>query len=311
MADSFKRRLFLFKRETVYGTDSAPVAGTDAVLFMDGEVNVETEQVDRQVDRGYYGAYPFVNVGRKITIAGMTDLLGAATVGAAAPASALLRACGLGETLVASTSATYAPVSDAMSSASARFHHNRDLTSGRGFRGNCEIMLDVKNFAKAKWDLLGLTPSAGNAVTDVALPAGTFTAWRDPPAVELETFACTLDSYALDAVSVSLKFNNDVKVFEGSETREVVIIERKPSITIRAYNPGVAAKDFYAIALAGTRVALTTSVNGGASRIVTLSCPALQLRPPKKVDIDGATGIEIEAAVLPNAGNDEFSLAFT
>ncbi len=311
MADSFKRRLFLFKRETTYGTDAAPVAGTDAVLFMDGEVNVETEQVERPVDRGYYGAYPFVNVGRKVTIAGMTDLLGASTVGAAAPASALLRACGLGETLVASTSATYAPVSDAMSSASARFHHNNDLTSARGVRGNCEIMLDIKNFAKAKWDFIGNVPAAGNVVTNVALPAGTFTAWRDPPAVELETFVATLDGFALDAVAVSLKFNNEVKIFEGSETREVVIIERKPSLMIRAYNPGVLAKDFYALALAGTRVAFSTSVNGGASRIVSMSAGAVQLRLPKKVDIDGATGIEIEAAVLPTAGNDEFSLAFT
>jgi hypothetical protein len=311
VADSFKRRLFLFKRETVYNTDSAPVAGTDAVLFMDGEVNVETEQVERPVDRGFYGGYPFVNVGRKVTISGMTDLLGAASVGTAAPASALLRACGLNEALVASTSATYTPISDAMSSASARFHHNNDLTSARGVRGNCEIMLDIKNFAKAKWDFIGNVPAAGNIVTNVALPAGTFTPWRDPPAVELETLACTLDSFALDAVSVSLKFNNDVKIYEGSETREVVIIERKPTITIRAYNPGVLAKDFYALALAGTRVAFSASVNGGASRIVTLACPALQLRPPKKVDIDGATGIEIEAAVLPNTGNDEFSLAFT
>lgn len=311
MADSFKRRLFLFKRETIYGTDSAPVAGTDAVLFMDGSSDLETEPVERPVDRGFYGAYPFVNVGRKVSFSGMTDLLGAASVGTAAPASALLRACGLGETLVASTSATYAPISDAFSSASARFHHNNDLMSARGIRGNCEVMLDIKNFAKAKWDFMGNVPAAGNVVTNVALPAGTFTPWRDPPAIELESFVATLDGFALDAVSVNLKFNNDVKVYEGSETREVVIIERKPTITIRAYNPGVAAKDYYALALAGTRVAFNTSVNGGASRIVTLACPALQLRPPKKVDIDGATGIEIEATALPNAGNDEFSIAFT
>lgn len=312
MSDSFRRRLFLFKPEGTYGTDSGPTAAANAVLFMDGAVDYVTSPIERQLDRGYYGANPTVQVGKQIQITGMTDLLGAATVGDAAPTSALLRACGFGETLVATTSATYAPVTDGMASASARFHHNRDLVSGRGFRGNVELMFDIKNFARAQWTLLGLPPASGNAVTDAALPPPTLTAWRDPPAIETESFEVSLDSFDLDAVGVTVNMNNQVTVYEGSESRQVIIIERAPTITIRAFNPGVAAKDYFAAAIAGTRMPLSFAVDAGASNIITVTSPQVQLsRTPQKIDIDGRTGIQLEGRMLPNTGNDEISIAFT
>lgn len=312
MSDSFRRRLFLFKPESTYATDSAPTASADAVLFMDGSVDYVTSPIERELDRGYYGANPTVQVGKQIQITGMTDVIGAATVGTAAPLSTLLRACGFAETLTATTSAVYAPVTDNMASASARFHHNRDLVTGRGFRGNVEFMFDIKNFARAQWTLLGLPPATGNAVTDAALPSPTLTAWRDPPAIEMESFTVSLDGYALDAVGVTVNMNNQVTVYEGSETRQVIIIERAPTITIRAFNPGVAGKDFFALAIAGTRVPLSFALDAGASKIVTTTAPAVQLsRTPQKIDIEGRTGIQLEGRLLPNTGNDEISIAFT
>ena len=52
------------------------------------------------------------------------ELAGSGTAGTAPRYGALLQACGLSETIVASTSVTYAPVSSAFSSATIYFNND-------------------------------------------------------------------------------------------------------------------------------------------------------------------------------------------
>lgn len=307
----FRRKVLLLKKETVYGTDSVPVAATNAILAMNGSITLEADKAEREIDLAFFGGKPFVLVNRRATIEFEFEPLGSATPGTASPWSAALQACGFAETLDAvgpPIEALYNPISDLIPSATIYFWMGTQKFAIVGCRGNLEFTTDIQTFVKAKATFTGIMAMP----VDAALPAATLTAFQNPVAVETETFELVLDGYNLNAKGVTLQLNNDVKLHEGSEAREVIINDRKPGGTIRCYDPGVAAKDLWALARAGDPVALSYTVQPAASpdgRILVVDAPKIQLELPKFTELDGARGLEIPFVALPDSGNDELTIS--
>lgn len=310
MADilSFKQKALLMKAEVTYGVDPVPVAGTNGILAMNGSIRLEGDKLEREIDLPWFGGSPHVLVGRRATIEFDFEVVGASSVGTAAPIGVLLKACGMAETLVAVTSATYNPISSAIPSVTIYFWHNGQRFAITGARGDLSIQFDIKTYAKGRARFVGLFAIP----TAVALPSPTLSNFQAPPAIETETFAFSLAAFAANAVSFGFAFNNELTIHEGSEDRQVVISDRKPTFTARFYDPGVGVKDYWTIAKDATQVALTASVTGAAGKITTINCPVVQIEMPQLVDIEGATGLEVTGPLIPgSAGSDELSLAFT
>lgn len=307
----FRRKVLQLKKEASYGTDPVPVAATDTILAMNGSITLEADKAEREIDLAFFGGKPFVLVNRRVTIEFEFEPLGHATPGTASPWSATLQACGFAETLEPvgpPIEALYNPISDAIASCTIYFWMGTNKFAIVGCRGNLEFTTDIQTFMKAKATFTGLMAMPVNA----ALPAQTLTQFQNPVAVETETFELVLDGYNLNAKGVTLQLNNDVKLHEGSEAREVIINDRKPGGTIRCYDPGIVAKDLWALARAGDPVALSYNVQPAASpdgRIVVFEAQSIQLELPKFADLDGARGLEIPFVALPVAGNDEVTIS--
>lgn len=308
----FRRKVLLLKTESVYGTDPTPTAALNAIQAMNGSITLEADKAEREIDLAFFGGKPFVLMNRRATIEFEFELLGASSPGTASPWGPMLKAAGFAETLEPvgpPIEALYNPISDAISSCSIYFWMGSNKFVITGCRGNIEFTADVQTFLKGKATFTGLMAIP----TDVAIPTNAvLTAFQEPVAVETETFAVTLDGFNLDAKMVTINLNNDVKMHEGSESREVIINDRKPTGSIRCYDPTVAGKDLWTLARLGTKVALSWNVQPPSSptgRIIIVEAPKVQLELPKFADIDGARGLEIPFTLLPNAGNDELTIS--
>lgn len=308
----FEQRTILLKIEGTYGVDAAPVPGTDALLSFEGSVSFEADKLERKQDRAYFGGDPFVLIGKRGMVEFDFDMLGASALGTAAPISPVLRACGHAQTLVASTSATYNPVSSGFPSATIFFYHNDRLFTLLGARGTIDWNLEVKTFARGKAKFTGIIAAASPSQATVG--AVTLTAFQIPPATETETFLVTVGGVTVNAIGVMMNQGNDLKMHEGSESREVSIMERMPTGTVKIFDDLATLGAFnpWSIANAHTQSAIEATVTGTAGKIVRLQIPTAQLEYPKVVNQDGAMVWEIPFTALPSgAGNDEYNWRFT
>lgn len=306
----YERRTILVKIEGTYGTDSVPTGAANSMLTYEGQISIEADKLERKRDMDWFGADPFVLVGKRANIEFDFDLIGASGVGTAAPCAPILRGCGMGETLVGSTSATYAPISSAFQSVTMYFYHAGILFKVTGCRGTIDTSIACKSWARGKAKFTGLISFTSNP-SEVAPSGVTVASFQAPPAVETETLSVTVGGVALDTQSVDFNIANDVKIFEGSETREATIVERMPMGTLRFFQSVLATFNPWSIANAYTNQAIVIAVNGGAGKITTINVPVAQLEYPKLVNSDGAMVWEVPFNAKPNTGNDEFSIVFT
>jgi hypothetical protein len=164
--------VILAKIETVYGTDPAPTVGANAVLVMNPGLSFEGLRMNdrpsvqaniNQVQQVYGGALARLSFG--------CELKGSGAAGTAPEIGPLLRACAMGETIVASTSVTYKPISTTHESLTLWWYEGgRKKHVLNGARGNVRFTLVAGGLAMAEFEFVGhyIAPA------DVAQPAPTY-----------------------------------------------------------------------------------------------------------------------------------------
>ena len=116
MALLSRKRLILAKSETTYGTDSTPTGSADAVLVRNLEITpIQADVVSRDLVRPYYGNSDQLLANTRVECTFEVELAASGTAGTAPRYGSILKACGMAETIVATTSVTYAPVSSSFS----------------------------------------------------------------------------------------------------------------------------------------------------------------------------------------------------
>ena len=191
---SMRKRLILAKRETTYGTDPVPVVGTDAVLVRDLSVNpLDAQYADRSLIRPYLGRSDQIPTTAQYRVEFEVELAGMKGLGVATPGlSALLRACGLAETIVATTSVAYAPISAAFESATIYAYYDGLLHKLTGARGSVSLQLEKQALPTLKFTLTGLWSPA----SDSTHGSPVYTDYKTPvPVNATNTTALTLAGY--------------------------------------------------------------------------------------------------------------------
>lgn len=305
----FERRAMVAKVETTYGTDSTPAGASDSALVLEGSIQVEADSLPRAVDRAYLGADPYVLINRRATVTGSIELLGNSSVGTAAPIAPILRGCGHAETLTASTSAEYNPISAAFQSVTIYFEWAGVQFKVTGARGQLDnIGMDIDNFARSSFTFVGKIALAG--ITEATISGFTIAAFQSPVAIQESNFAVTIDGTAVNVQSVQLSQGQPPQIFHGSEEREISYNDRASTGRIRMFLPDFSDFNGWSVADAQTPLEVIATVNGGAGKITTLTIAAAQFGMPQNVNINGAAGIEIPYSALPSSGNDEYVLLF-
>lgn len=305
-----RKRLILAKTETTYGTDSTP-AGTDAVLVRSLEVTpLEADVVSRDLIRPYLGNSDQLLANSRVRCTFDVELAGSGTAGTAPRYDALLKACGMSATIVASTSVTYAPVSSSFSSCTIVYNVDGVQHKLTGARGTVTMNCELGQIPTLQFEMTGIY----NAPTDTAQPAVTYSNQATPLIFkEGNTSAFQFFSYSGCLNSVSFNLANEIVYREliGC-TKEVLITNRAPAGEVSIEAPTIATKDYFSLALGSTTGNLTFLHGTTAGNRVTFTASQVDLTQPSYTDQDGITMLQLPYVALPTtAGNNEFSLAFT
>lgn len=305
-----RKRLLLAKIESTYGTDSTPAA-TDAILVSALEVQpLQLELKDRELILGYLGNTEMVVGQRLVSVSFDVEIAGSGTAGTAPKWSALMQACGFSETIVASTSVTYAPISSAFKGVTLYFFADGVRHKVTGCRGTWSMALETGEIPKISFSFTGIF----NAPTDETQPSPTFSNQADPVVVNsANTAPLQVHGYAacLSAFSLDLANETPFRQLAGC-TQQVMITDRKPEGEVTIEAPTIAQKNFFSAASTQTAGQFSWVHGTTAGNIITFTAPTCTLGSPEYEDSDGVIMLKLPFMPQPTAaGNDEFTLALT
>lgn len=306
-----RKRLILLESEGTYGTDPTPT-GADAVLVRDLNITpLQSDTVSRDLVRPYLGASEQLLANTRVEVTFSVELAGSGTAGTAPRYGKALLACGMAETVVASTSVTYAPVSASFGSCTIYFNIDGVRHKVTGARGTFTINGAVGEIPSIDFTFTGIY----NAPTDTALPSVTYADQATPVVFkEGNTSGFQLLSYSgcLQAVSFDIGNSLIYRELVGC-TKEVLLTDRAATGSVTIEAPTIAQKDYFTAALSdGTLGNLLFQHGQTAGNIVDFASTRVDIGDVTYSDQDGVHMLTIPYTCVPStAGNDEFSLVYT
>jgi hypothetical protein len=309
-----RKKFLIAKIESTYGTDPSPVGGSDAVQVTNLEVTpIESDNVQAATYQGFLGnpTRGTLVANKRVSVTFDVELAGSGTAGTAPAFGPLLKACGLSETLVTSTSATYAPVSSSFSSATIYCFYDGTRHKITGARGTVSFNLTAGQFAVASFQFIGIY----NAPDGTAL-SGSFTVANQAAAIEVnDTNMTTATFHGVTSArieSFDLALNNELLYKETASSQEVLITNRAPGGTAVIEAPAVGTTDYFAKAVATATGSTSLVLGATPGNIVTLNAAQTDITGCSYADTNGVIALSMPFLALPTtAGNNETTLVFT
>ncbi len=307
-----RKGLVLAKLESSYGTDPTPTSGNDAILVRNVEVTpLEVETVDRELIRPFLGKADQLLSQQRVLVNFEVELAGSGSAGTAPAYGPLLQACRCTETVVSSTSVTYAPNSDATpKSATVYFNNDGVLHKATGCRGTFTLNCEVGQIPFIAFEMTGVF----NAPSDTAISAPTYADQADPLVFKNgNTSSFQVFSYSGSVQSLSFELANEVIFRElVGGTKSVDVVDRAPSGECVIEATTIAQKDFFSAAIGTATGNLTFQHGSSAGNIATFTAGQIDLGGPSYSDADGIQMLSLPYIATPtSAGNNEFSLVYT
>lgn len=305
------------KVETTYNTDSVPV-GSDAVLIRALQHAINPRLVARPALTGSLSDPQQAYAGALETVTITAEMRGSGAAGTAPEIGPLLRACGLSETVVASTSVTYAPQAGTIESCTLYYFKSVDGSATRvrhiltGCRGTFAIDANGGENGLVRFTMTGrrANPTDQSALTpsyDATVPA------------TLRGLSVTLGAVA-NLVVQGFQFDagNDVMTPDNVNDAEgygnITIVKRDPTLVLQRHDELVATLAPFADMAAGTTRAFDSGVIGGTAgnrwRLQAGACAYRGISPGENNGmrtLDATFGCTASTV----GGNDNFILAFT
>jgi len=307
-----RKTVILAKIESEYGTDPVPTPAVNAILVKDVDIKPAGELTERDFLRSSLSPLPFVMGMKEVDVSFATELKGTGTRGAL-PAwgweGELLRACGLHETVTATTKIEYLPVSEGFESCTLYVYKDGVFHKITGCRGTFTINGSVGKYLGIKWSFKGIY----NAPVD-ASPAAQMFSSVIPPL--LFSAGLTLDAYAPVATAIEIAMNNDLGKRTDLNTatglKEIMITGRKPGGSL---DPETVTEASYAFwnkwenaSVAALNIGPIGSTQGN---IITITAPKLQYKEISYGDREGLLTYQVPFQLAMNSGDDELKITIT
>lgn len=304
----WRKKLLTAKIETTYGVDSVPTGPANAILARNFNVTpIRMEAEERDVQQPFLG-----NSGKVVTafwgeLSFETELQSSGAAGTAPKFGALLRACSLGEVIVAATSVTYTPVSAGFESVSMYFYMDGVLHRFLGSRGSPSFQLNARSIPVIKYNFMGLF----QPVTDTVLATPTYAqaaplavSKANTPTFTLHTISAVLNQLTLDMAN-EVKYRNLVN-YEAMDN-----IDRQPVGSFQMEANLMAVRNWFNTARDQTTGALNLIHGTVAGAIVQIQAPNVKFVDPAYTEADGVAMLTGNLSFEPGAsGNDEFTVQF-
>lgn len=298
----------------VQASQGAPVALGSCESVLVGGLGWSHEGArmnERDRVRRSKGRLPQVFGGTLVQITGNIELKGSGSAGTPPEFGAILRACGLLETIVASTSVTYTPVSDAQEFLTVYYFDDngvqRVITDAKG---NISFNAEVGAIGTGEFTITG---HESGSPSDETIPAESYDDTTPPPFIAA---GFTVGGYA-DAVIGSLTLDpaNEIVTPPDANSADgygtVRIARRDVQGSFNPEATSVATQTWVADWKSGVSKALDTGVIGAtAGNQWQITCPAIKYREVGAGDRESVRIYEIAFGAAEDAGDDEFSLIF-
>ena len=311
MALLTRKRLILAKAEATYGTDPTPTGSANAILVRNLEITpLQSDIVQRELIRPYLGNYEQLLAQTRVQVTFEVELAGSGAAGTAPAYGPVLKACGLSETVVATTSVTYAPVSTSFSSVTIYFYQDGIRHIVTGARGTFTLNGQVGAIPTIAFTMTGIY----NAPTDAALATPTYANQATPLIFKNgNTTSFSAFSYSGALQSIDLNIGNEIVYRELiGGTKEVLITDRKPAGTMSIEAVLLATKNYFTVSTGSTTGSISFQHGTTAGNIATLTMAQSDLADASYADMNGIAMMNLPYVATPTAaGNDELSLAYT
>ncbi len=309
-----RKKFLIAKIESTYGTDPSPVGGSDAIQVTNLEVTpIESDNVQAAAYQGFIGnsTRSTLVANKRVSVTFDVELAGSGTAGTAPAFGPLLKSCGLSETIVSSTSVTYAGVSSSFDSATIYCFYDGTRHKITGARGSVTFNFTAGQFAVASFNFIGIY----NAPDGTAL-SGSFTVANQAAALEVnDTNMTTATFHGVTSArieSFDLALNNELIYKETASNKEVIITNRAPGGTAVIEAPAVGTTDYFAKAVGVTTGSTSLVLGATGGNIVTLNAAQTDITGVSYGDTNGVISLSMPYLALPTtAGNNELSLVFT
>ncbi len=304
------REIILAKIEISYGVDANPVGASDAVLVNNPSWALEGSRMnERPAVRSSLGKLPQVYGGSLKAITFEVEVKGSGTAGTAPEMGPLLRACGMGETIVPSTSVAYTPASSGHPSLTIYYYQDGVVHKLLGCRGNVSFTMEAGGLMMASFTFTGHSAVA----TDEALPTPTYSAVTPQPYLNanftINSFAAVIASFNFD-LGNQVSFPPDVRTADGYG--EIQIVGRDVNGSFDPEYTLIATNDWETDFRSGTLMAIDGGTVGPVGNQLKVSMPEVYYREIGPEDREG-----IRVLSLPFGSSDvtnadsEVSLTFT
>ena len=310
------REVILAKTEVTYGTDPVPVAAVDAMLVENVAWSNEGLRLnERPAVRASLGKLQQVFGGTMRSITFDVEIKGSgidpSTTATPPEFAPLLRACGMLEAIVASTSVGYTPESDPANHESITIYYYQDgiRYDLLGCRGNVSFNLETGGLGKMSFTFTGhlvgpadqalVVPTVLSVVPEALLAA----------VFSIGGFAAIVNAVTLD-MSNTLALPPSIAASDGYD--EVQVTGRDPN---GSYDPEaelVSVENPWADLIADTALALNVGPVGATpGNIYLFTLPAVSYRDLAPGDRDSIRTYDVPFGAAEATIDDEVSLLFT
>jgi len=308
----WKKKVLLAKVETTYGTDAAPTGAANAILATNVRLSpMEGQDANRNLELPYMGAQGSIPTELHRKLSFHVEATPSGSAGVAPVWGTLLRGCACAEVIVATTSVTYNPVTDAHESITLYLQVDGTQFALKGARGTCTFRVNAQGIVYLEFEFTGLYSPATetpNATPDLAAQL----AAKPRVASTANTPLFSIDAVDLVMNSFSLNFGNQVEPnFEvGADAIEITDRSEMIETSVRAVP--LTTLDPFALAEAMTGVEVLLTHGATAGRILALDVPGAQFQRTQSLENDkNIVRWPLRLQPQPVTGNDQWTLTLT
>lgn len=302
MARYVKKLAALAKIEATYGTDATPTGAANAMQVLDVTFTpLEGQEESRDLILPYMGHQGVILTGIHQMIEFGVEIAGAGAAGDVPGYGALLRACGLAETVTVDTDVVYAPVSDGFEAVTLYYLLDGVRHIMLGSRGNVTMDFTSKKIPRFRFRMTGLL----GTVSDQALPATTFAGFATPVPVSKANTSFSLHGYAGATESVSFDLGNQVEPRLVINHESIQITDRRATGSAVMEATTLATKNWQTIALGHTDGVLALAHGTAAGNIVEVDSAKAQIGRYSESASQGILHNTLPLMLKPDAGDDD------
>jgi hypothetical protein len=306
--------VILLKTEVTYNTDPTPTAGSNALLMSNPQFSSNNLRMnDRGAVRGSIGQLQKVYGGHLAQLTFRVEAKGSGAAGTAPEIGPALRSCAMDETIVASTSVTYQPVSTSHESCTIYYYEGgRKLHILTGCRGMVKLGLDAGGILFFDFTFTGHHTQP----TDASQPTPTYNSQVPKAALSMAVSingvtAIVARSWAWD-LGNKIECGGSVAAADGYGP--VIVTGRDVTGQLVIESELDSVLDLEALLVAGTRFAFASGTLGGtAGNRVVVSTPSSStfVTDFSLQESNGIRGRSIPLAVDDSTSDQELSIIFT